>query len=168
MVLPMPKLSPEMQVGTISRWLKSTGDRVRRYDLLCEVETTQLVEEAYRMGDFAGAVTLLIESQEDGILARRLAPEGASLPVGSPIAVLVERESGAQSDGSEPDSSDCSDSSAADGAPGAEPSALRRARGYEPPTTDVYDGGQPRVRVLEWQSYLKDSKEPSGCRKCMG
>jgi hypothetical protein len=34
------------------------------------VETSQLVEEAYRMGDFAGSVTLLIESQARARVAR--------------------------------------------------------------------------------------------------
>jgi hypothetical protein len=30
---------------------------------MLQVDTQQLVEEAYRLGDFAGSVTLLIESQ---------------------------------------------------------------------------------------------------------
>ncbi len=33
------------------------------------------------------------------------------------------------------------------------------------PTSNVYDQGQPQVRVLEWQSYLKAGTQG---RKCMG
>lgn len=93
------------------------------------------------MGDFAGDVTLLVESQEGGVLARRLAEEGAALPAGRPIALLAEDAAGAD--------------------------AARRA-GVEAPTRDVYDASQPSVRVLEWQSYLKESREDPGCKKCMG
>ncbi|KIY96201.1 hypothetical protein MNEG_11761 [Monoraphidium neglectum] len=139
-----------MQEGTIRRWLKAEGKRVQQYDLLCEVDTQQLVEEAYRLGDFAGSVTLLIESQEDGVLARRLAPEGATLPVGAPIAVVWEESGGGGGDGD------------------ADAGRLAAARRHTPPTKDVYDESQPSVRVLEWQSYLKESSEDPGAKKCMG
>lgn len=72
---------------------------------------------------------------------QQLASEGSILPVGAPIAVVCEGEGEQQ---------------------------LAQAARYRPPTTDVYDGSQASVRVLEWQSYLKESKEPPGCSKCMG
>lgn len=106
------------------------------------------MEDAYRLGDFAGAVTLLVEGQEDATVARILAPEGAALRVGVPIAVLAER------------SGDDGDSDAA--------AAVKRAQAYKVPTDDVYSASAPKVRVLEWQSYLKASKEDSGGKKCMG
>lgn len=53
-MVPLPKLSHEMAAGRVARWLVKEGDPVRQYDLLCEVATDSLVEEAYRMDDFAG------------------------------------------------------------------------------------------------------------------
>lgn len=37
LVLPMPKLSPQMQEGRIARWLVKEGDAVSAYDVLLEV-----------------------------------------------------------------------------------------------------------------------------------
>lgn len=44
--------------------------QVHAYDVVCEVATHGLVESAYAVGDFAGEVTLLVESQEDGVLTQ--------------------------------------------------------------------------------------------------
>eukprot|EP00798_Chlamydomonas_sp_ICE-L_P014121 gene14121-20075_t len=55
--------------GSLVKWLKKKGDPVALYDIICEVETDELVEEVFKVGDFAGNVTLLVESQEEGILA---------------------------------------------------------------------------------------------------
>jgi hypothetical protein len=43
------------------------------------------------------------------------------------------------------------------------------AGSFQVPTTDVYDSGQPQVKVVTWQSYLADKKHP-GERdlSCMG
>lgn len=54
-VIAMPKLSPTMTEGSLLGWLKDTGDQVEPYDLLFELETESLTEEAYRVGDFEGA-----------------------------------------------------------------------------------------------------------------
>lgn len=53
-ILPMPSLSHTMQSGRISAWLKAPGDCVSVYDIVAEVTTDNLVEEAYRLDDFAG------------------------------------------------------------------------------------------------------------------
>ncbi|GFR42347.1 hypothetical protein Agub_g3040, partial [Astrephomene gubernaculifera] len=90
-VLPMPKLSHAMTHGRIARWHVREGDPVAIYDVLLTVETDSLVEEAYRLDQFAGTVSLLVESQEEAVVARLLAQEGELLPVGRPIAVLCER-----------------------------------------------------------------------------
>lgn len=50
----MPSLSHTMQSGRISAWLKAPGDCVSVYDIVAEVTTDNLVEEAYRLDDFAG------------------------------------------------------------------------------------------------------------------
>lgn len=60
-VVPMPQLSPHMSSGRIRRWLKEEGDEITTYDVIFEVDTESLSEEAYKVGDFAGSVTMLVE-----------------------------------------------------------------------------------------------------------
>eukprot|EP00897_Mesotaenium_endlicherianum_P009739 jgi/Mesen1/8794/ME000528S08182 len=73
----MPSLSPTMQQGNIAKWVKQVGDQVVAGDVLCEIETDK--------------ATLEMESMEDGYIARILHGDGAKdLPVGTPIAILVE------------------------------------------------------------------------------
>ncbi|PSC68851.1 Dihydrolipoyllysine-residue acetyltransferase component of pyruvate dehydrogenase mitochondrial [Micractinium conductrix] len=77
--LAMPALSPTMSQGNIVAWKKKEGDSVQPGDVLCEVETDK--------------ATIEWEAQEEGFLARILAPEGARvLPIGTTVAILVEEE----------------------------------------------------------------------------
>jgi pyruvate/2-oxoglutarate dehydrogenase complex dihydrolipoamide acyltransferase (E2) component len=110
-----------------------------------EVETETLVEEAYRLDDFAGKVTLLIEANEEAWLAKQLVPEGSELPVGKPIALLCEEQQQLQE-------------------AAAQAAAVDQVR-------SVYAHGAEKaqsVRTLVWQSYLKEShKEPGSSCGCM-
>lgn len=54
-VLTMPMLSPTMTDGSLLHWLKDTGDQLEPYDLVFELETESLTENAYKVGDFAGS-----------------------------------------------------------------------------------------------------------------
>ncbi|BDA47816.1 probable dihydrolipoyllysine-residue acetyltransferase component of pyruvate dehydrogenase complex, mitochondrial at N-terminal half [Coccomyxa sp. Obi] len=90
-VVPMPKLSPSMTEGTISRWLKAPGDEIVEYDIIMEVDTQELTEAAYKVGKFAGSVTLLVEAQEDGIMHSHLVPQGKQVKVGTPVALMAEQ-----------------------------------------------------------------------------
>lgn len=76
----MPRLSDTMTEGVISTWVKHEGDTVQRGDVLAEIETDKAVME--------------LESYESGVLTRIIAPEGSTVPIGQPIAVIGE-ESGA-------------------------------------------------------------------------
>ncbi|KAF8058454.1 esf2 [Scenedesmus sp. PABB004] len=138
-VLPMPALSPSMTHGRVARWLKAVGDSVAEYDLLLEVGTESLVEEGYRNDEFAGEVVLSLEAQEEAVVAALLVPEGASVPVGAPIALLAEEPGQA---------------AAVAAAAAATAAALR----------DVYDeAAHGGVRTLVWQSYLiASAKAPGG------
>ena len=69
----MPRLSDTMEEGTILRWLKSDGDRVRRGDELVEIETDKATET--------------YEADRDGVL-EVVAAVGETLPVGAVIARL--------------------------------------------------------------------------------
>lgn len=76
-VIKMPALSPTMQAGNIGAWQKKAGDTIAPGDVLVEVETDKA------QMDF--------EFQEDGVIAKVLREAGEKdIPVGSPIAVLVE------------------------------------------------------------------------------
>jgi pyruvate dehydrogenase E1 component beta subunit len=73
----MPALSPTMTEGTIVRWLKKEGERVRPGDVLAEIETDK--------------ATMEVEAVDEGILGKILVPEGTEhVAVNTPIAVLLE------------------------------------------------------------------------------
>lgn len=76
-VLTMPALSPTMEKGNIASWKKQPGDKVKPGDVLAEVETDK--------------ATVAFESVEEGYLAKILIDAGAQdVPVGKPVAILVE------------------------------------------------------------------------------
>jgi len=73
----MPALSPTMTAGNIGAWQKKAGDSIAPGDVLVEIETDKA------QMDF--------EFQEEGIIAKILKDAGTKdVPVGNPIAVLVE------------------------------------------------------------------------------
>ena len=53
-VLTMPMLSPTMTEASLLHWLKTAGEKLEPYDLVFELETESLTEDAYKVGDFAG------------------------------------------------------------------------------------------------------------------
>ena len=54
---------------------------MNEYDVIMTVSTSSLTEDAYKVGNFAGDVELLIEVQEDGVMGPQLVAEGTTLPV---------------------------------------------------------------------------------------
>ncbi|MDT8375110.1 MAG: pyruvate dehydrogenase complex dihydrolipoamide acetyltransferase [Mariprofundaceae bacterium] len=72
----MTQLSPTMTEGRIARWLKKEGDLLVSGDVMAEVETDK--------------ATMEMEVVDEGVLHRILAPEGATVAVGTPIAVIAE------------------------------------------------------------------------------
>ena len=76
-VLAMPALSPTMEAGNILAWKKKVGDTVAPGDVWAEVETDK--------------ASMDWESQEEGVVAQILVPDGAQgIAVGQPVVVLVE------------------------------------------------------------------------------
>jgi pyruvate dehydrogenase E2 component (dihydrolipoamide acetyltransferase) len=71
----MPRLSDTMEEGTILRWLKQDGERVKRGDELVEIETDK--------------ANMTYESDQEGLL-RIVAREGDTLAVGQTIAHIGE------------------------------------------------------------------------------
>jgi pyruvate dehydrogenase E2 component (dihydrolipoamide acetyltransferase) len=72
----MPRLSDSMEEGTILRWLVAEGDRVEQGQPLVEIETDK--------------ATVTHEADAAGMILALSVGEGASVPVGSPIAVIGE------------------------------------------------------------------------------
>ena len=71
----MPALSPTMTEGKLVRWVKKEGDNVTAGDVLAEVETDK--------------ATMEVEAVDEGTLGRILVQAGQSVPVNTPIAILV-------------------------------------------------------------------------------
>ncbi|XP_054262430.1 pyruvate dehydrogenase protein X component, mitochondrial-like [Macrosteles quadrilineatus] len=73
----MPSLSPTMTEGVIVQWMKKEGDALAPGDILCEIQTDKAV--------------MSFETEEEGILAKILVPEGSKDPikVGTLIALTV-------------------------------------------------------------------------------
>ena len=72
----MPALSPTMEKGNLSKWLKQEGDKVKIGDVIAEIETDK--------------ATMEVEAIDDGTLAKIVVPEGTTdVPVNKVIAVLA-------------------------------------------------------------------------------
>src|SRR6187455_614884 len=72
----MPALSPTMEKGNLSKWMKSEGDKVKSGDIIAEIETDK--------------ATMEVEATDEGTLGKILVPEGtADVAVNTPIAVIL-------------------------------------------------------------------------------
>src|SRR6202008_1682735 len=60
----MPALSPTMEKGNLSKWLKKEGDTVKAGDVIAEIETDK--------------ATMEVEAADEGTLGKILVPEGTA------------------------------------------------------------------------------------------
>ena len=74
----VPKWGIEMVEGSIVTWNKAVGDAVSKGDVVFEMESDKIVNDW--------------ESPVDGVLRRRMAEEGETLPVGELLGVIAEAE----------------------------------------------------------------------------
>ena len=74
----MPKLGFDMAEGTLVRWMRAEGEEIKKGEVLAEIETDK--------------ATVEVESTSEGTVRRLLVEAGASVPVGTPIAVIGARE----------------------------------------------------------------------------
>ena len=73
----LPALSPTMEEGKLSKWLKKVGDQIKSGDVLAEIETDK--------------ATMEIEAIDEGVLTEILVAEGTEgVKVNAPIAVIGE------------------------------------------------------------------------------
>ena len=73
----MPKLSDTMTEGTLLKWRKKEGDKVETGDVIADVETDK--------------ATMEMEAFDDGILHKFFVAEGAKVPIGDKVALLLEK-----------------------------------------------------------------------------
>src|SRR5436190_6836896 len=72
----MPKLSPTMEEGQVTRWLKKEGDKVSMGEPLAEIDTDK--------------ATMEMQALANGVLRKILIKEGESAPLGQVIAIIAE------------------------------------------------------------------------------
>ena len=72
----MPALSPTMEQGKLTKWLKKEGDTVKSGDVIAEIETDK--------------ATMEVEAVDEGVLAKILVGDGTeNVAVNTPIAVIA-------------------------------------------------------------------------------
>ncbi|QUS40148.1 pyruvate dehydrogenase complex E1 component subunit beta [Tardiphaga alba] len=72
----MPALSPTMEKGNLSKWLKKEGDTIKSGDVIAEIETDK--------------ATMEVEATDEGTLGKILVPEGTNdVAVNTPIAMIL-------------------------------------------------------------------------------
>ncbi len=74
----MPKLGFDMQEGTLVRWVRNEGENINKGDVLAEIETDK--------------ATVEVESSASGVVRKLLVDQGAVVPVGSPIAIVGDKD----------------------------------------------------------------------------
>src|SRR5881628_1762494 len=72
----MPALSPTMEKGNLSKWLKKEGEAIKSGDVIAEIETDK--------------ATMEVEATDEGTLGKIMIPEGtADVAVNTPIATIL-------------------------------------------------------------------------------
>ena len=85
----MPALSPTMEEGKLSKWLKAEGDAVSPGDVLAEIETDK--------------ATMEVEAVDEGVIGKIMVEEGTEeVKVNAVIAVLLEEGEDTTAIGSSP------------------------------------------------------------------
>ncbi|KAB1086570.1 pyruvate dehydrogenase complex E1 component subunit beta [Neorhizobium galegae] len=83
----MPALSPTMEEGTLSKWLKKEGDKVTSGDVIAEIETDK--------------ATMEVEAVDEGVIGKLLIEAGTeNVKVNTKIAVLLQDGESSDSIGS--------------------------------------------------------------------
>jgi pyruvate dehydrogenase E1 component beta subunit len=110
----MPALSPTMEKGNLSKWLKKEGEAIKSGDVIAEIETDK--------------ATMEVEATDEGTLGKILIPEGtADVAVNTPIATIL-------ADGE----------SASDLSKAAAPAKQEKAAESAPPAAEAKSAPAPR------------------------
>jgi pyruvate dehydrogenase E1 component beta subunit len=129
----MPALSPTMEKGNLSKWLKKEGEAIKSGDVIAEIETDK--------------ATMEVEATDEGTLGKILIPEGtADVAVNTPIATILADGENASDLGKAP-------------APKAEPVAAAVAREVAESRAPVSEG-QPTIPAPQAPAAPKTAAEP--------
>lgn len=121
----MPKLSPTMEEGQLTRWLKKEGDKVSMGEPLAEIDTDKATMEMQALGS--------------GVLRKILIQEGESAPLGQLIAIIGEPDE---------DISALTAQSGSSQSPKAAPAEVtKESKEPGPGPTAVPDAAAPRVAL---------------------
>jgi pyruvate dehydrogenase E2 component (dihydrolipoamide acetyltransferase) len=134
----MPKLSPTMEEGQLSRWLKNEGDKVSVGEGLAEIDTDKATMEAQALAS--------------GVLRKILVPAGETVPLGRIIAIIGEPDediSGLLSEAS-------SGAAQAEKQERIEESVQGRAYGAPDEVAQVVPGGERTQATVEGQPLKGD------------
>lgn len=138
----MPKLSPTMEEGQISRWLKKEGDKVSMGEPLAEIDTDK--------------ATMEMQALADGVLRKIIVNEGEAAPLGQLIAVIgtadedissVLSEAPAKPAAPEPEKAQAAVAEPAPAAPAPAPAPAPQPNGHATQTTPA-DSGRMVVSPL--------------------
>ena len=129
----MPALSPTMEKGNLSKWLKKEGDAVKTGDVIAEIETDK--------------ATMEYEAVDDGVMAKIVVPEGTNdVAVNQLIAVMAQ-------EGEDPKAA-----AAAASAPAKAPSAGAPSSPPSPPRGE--GAAQPAAAQSTATQVSKEAKSP--------
>ena len=136
----MPALSPTMEKGNLSKWLKKEGEAIKSGDVIAEIETDK--------------ATMEVEATDEGTLGKILIPEGtADVAVNTPIAtILTDGESAADLGKA---SAPAKPEKAAESAPSAEAKA-------EAPASKSGDGEEKKAPAAPKAAAEPDPEVPAG------
>ena len=123
----MQKLSDTMEVGTLLKWHKKPGDAVEFDDALADVETDK--------------ATMELTAPEDGILHAIYVEEGAKVPVGAPVALILDEGEEPPAEGATPAAAPAAEEAPAAAAPAA-------ATASTPAATTSADGSRIKASPL--------------------
>ena len=132
----MPALSPTMEKGNLSKWLKKEGDTIKSGDVIAEIETDK--------------ATMEVEATDEGTLGKILIPEGtADVAVNTAIAtILAEGE-------------DASAASAAP-APKQDPAKQEKAAESSPPAAEPTSAPVLKAEAPAAKAVEPDPEVPEG------
>src|ERR1700733_7118162 len=131
----MPALSPTMEKGNLSKWLKKEGDAVKSGDVIAEIETDK--------------ATMEVEAVDEGTLGKILVPEGTDdVAVNTPIAMIL---------------ADGEDAAALKDGKGAapKPPAPAPQPAKTPASADAGDAALGQVPLNELREAQKSTPEPA-------
>ncbi|MDH4411859.1 MAG: pyruvate dehydrogenase complex E1 component subunit beta [Rhizobium sp.] len=121
----MPALSPTMEEGTLSKWIKQEGDTVKSGDVIAEIETDK--------------ATMEVEAVDEGVLGKLLIAAGTeNVKVNTPIAVLLQ-------DGESADAAPAPKAAPAAAEPVSAPAAAAPAAAAVPAAPKVEVASDPDV-----------------------